>query len=199
MTCRWTARLRWSCAGSIRSPGFPRSGYSGQVGRAAQICPTVGSVKSLVSGAYTCMHGRIRCHPAMPLCSVERCGHSFLAACVRCGRLVSSTCPAAGRAPCLAGHDEINIHGVKEHESYRGDRTQASLTTFADNLVPSAGQPHHYIRCHDRPCCQISKAHSRLHRSEEQGAHASLATSAYALIRCRAWLSQQLTVLRAGA
>ena len=50
---------------------------------------------------------------------------------------------------CLdpAGHDEINVHGVKEHESYRGDRTQASLTTFADNLVPSAGQPHHYIRC----------------------------------------------------
>ncbi len=45
------------------------------------------------------------------------------------------------------GHDEINIHGVKEHESYRGDRTQASLTTFADTLVPSAGQPHHYIRC----------------------------------------------------
>ncbi|CAL5224040.1 g6662 [Coccomyxa viridis] len=45
-----------------------------------------------------------------------------------------------------AGHDEINVHGVKEHESYRGDRTQASLTTFADNLVPSAGQPHHYIR-----------------------------------------------------
>ena len=36
---------------------------------------------------------------------------------------------------------------MKEHESYRGDRTQASLTTFADNLVPSAGQPHHYIRC----------------------------------------------------
>ena len=45
------------------------------------------------------------------------------------------------------GHDEINVHGVKEHESYRGDRTQASLTTFADNLAPSAGQPHHYIRC----------------------------------------------------
>ena len=36
---------------------------------------------------------------------------------------------------------------MKEHESYRGDRTQTSLTTFADNLVPSAGQPHHYIRC----------------------------------------------------
>lgn len=46
-----------------------------------------------------------------------------------------------------AGHDEINIHGVKEHESYRGDRTHASLASFADTLVPSAGQPHHYIRC----------------------------------------------------
>lgn len=44
------------------------------------------------------------------------------------------------------GHDDINIHGVKEHESYRGDRTQASLSAFAENLVPSAGQPHHYIR-----------------------------------------------------
>ena len=65
------------------------------------------------------------------------------------------TCAVPGIAPCLAGHDEINIHGVKEHESYRGDRTQASLTTFADNLVPSAGQPHHYIRCSGRPCCQI--------------------------------------------
>lgn len=48
---------------------------------------------------------------------------------------------------CRAGHDDINIHGVKEHESYRGDRTQASLSAFAENLVPSAGQPHHYIRC----------------------------------------------------
>lgn len=44
------------------------------------------------------------------------------------------------------GHDEVNIHGVKEHESYRGDRTQTSLLAFADNLVPSAGQAHHYIR-----------------------------------------------------
>ncbi|BDA51659.1 probable endoplasmic reticulum-Golgi intermediate compartment protein [Coccomyxa sp. Obi] len=44
------------------------------------------------------------------------------------------------------GHDEVNIHGVKEHESYRGDRTQASLLGFADNLAPSAGKPHHYIR-----------------------------------------------------
>ena len=35
---------------------------------------------------------------------------------------------------------------MKEHESYRGDRTQASLSAFAENLVPSAGQPHHYIR-----------------------------------------------------
>jgi hypothetical protein len=48
---------------------------------------------------------------------------------------------------CTAGHDEINIHGVKEHESYRGDRTATSLTGFADTLAPSAGQPHHYIRC----------------------------------------------------
>ncbi|KAK9919161.1 hypothetical protein WJX75_009797 [Coccomyxa subellipsoidea] len=45
-----------------------------------------------------------------------------------------------------SGHDEVNVHGVKEHESYRGDRTQASLLAFADNLAPSAGQPHHYIR-----------------------------------------------------
>lgn len=45
------------------------------------------------------------------------------------------------------GHDEINVHGVQDHESYRGDRTRESLLQFADNLVPSAGQPHHYIRC----------------------------------------------------
>lgn len=51
------------------------------------------------------------------------------------------------RHSVYAGHDEVNIHGVKEHESYRGDRTQASLLGFADNLAPSAGQPHHYIRC----------------------------------------------------
>ena len=84
------------------------------------------------------------------------------------------------KSACLAGHDEINIHGVKEHESYRGDRTQASLTTFADNLVPSAGQPHHYIRCSDGPCCHLF--HSRLKCGQEQRAHAALATSAYALL-----------------
>ena len=63
-----------------------------------------------------------------------------------CLRHAACTCEPDGCCG-LAGHDEINVHGVKEHESYRGDRTQASLTTFADNLVPSAGQPHHYIRC----------------------------------------------------
>ena len=58
-----------------------------------------------------------------------------------------------------AGHDEVNIHGVKEHESYRGDRTQASLLAFADNLAPSAGQPHHYIRF---ACCVFLSCHMTL-------------------------------------
>ncbi len=53
------------------------------------------------------------------------------------------------------------MHGVKEHESYRGDRTQASLLAFADNLAPSAGQPHHYIRRaphSNRPLPQVASA-----------------------------------------
>lgn len=32
--------------------------------------------------------------------------------------------------------------GRHEHEAYTGDRTKDSLVTFADSLVPSAGQPH---------------------------------------------------------
>lgn len=44
------------------------------------------------------------------------------------------------------GSDELNVHGMRDHESYRGDRTKEALVAFADNLVPSAGQPHHFIR-----------------------------------------------------
>jgi hypothetical protein len=40
------------------------------------------------------------------------------------------------------GHDEIDIGGRHEHEAYMGDRTLESFQTFADNLVPSAGQAH---------------------------------------------------------
>ena len=39
------------------------------------------------------------------------------------------------------GSDVINVHGFKEHESYHGDRTNEALTTFADSLVPHAGNP----------------------------------------------------------
>jgi len=31
---------------------------------------------------------------------------------------------------------------LHEHEAYRGDRTKEALLTFADNLVPTAGEPH---------------------------------------------------------
>ncbi len=41
------------------------------------------------------------------------------------------------------GHDDIYVGGSHEHESYTGDSTLAALTSFADSLVPSAGQPHH--------------------------------------------------------
>ena len=44
------------------------------------------------------------------------------------------------------GRDEITVHGMRDHESYRGDRTTQALLDFADSLVPSAGQPHYYIR-----------------------------------------------------
>lgn len=40
------------------------------------------------------------------------------------------------------GHDDIYIQGMHEHESYTGDRTKEALVRFADQLVPSAGQPH---------------------------------------------------------
>ena len=65
VTCRWTARLRWSCAGSIRSPAFHRSGCSGQVGRAAQPCPATGFVMSPVSRTQICMHEMIGHLPAL--------------------------------------------------------------------------------------------------------------------------------------
>lgn len=45
------------------------------------------------------------------------------------------------------GSDEVSVHGTRDHESYRGDRTTAALLAFTENLVPSAGQPHHFIRC----------------------------------------------------
>ena len=44
------------------------------------------------------------------------------------------------------GSDDINVYGHKDHEAYRGDRTQTALLDFADNLAPNAGQPHYYIR-----------------------------------------------------
>ena len=44
------------------------------------------------------------------------------------------------------GRDEITVHGMRDHESYRGDRTTQALLDFADSLVPSAGQPHYYVR-----------------------------------------------------
>lgn len=40
------------------------------------------------------------------------------------------------------GHDDIYIMGHHEHEAYIGDRTKDALVSFADSLVPSAGQPH---------------------------------------------------------
>ena len=44
-----------------------------------------------------------------------------------------------------AGHDEVNVHGFKDHESYRGDRTKEALLAFADTLAASAGEPHQYV------------------------------------------------------
>ena len=44
-----------------------------------------------------------------------------------------------------AGRDEINAHGVTEHEAYRGDRTADALLAFADALAASAGEPHSYV------------------------------------------------------
>lgn len=58
------------------------------------------------------------------------------------------------------GSDDISIHGVHEHESYRGDRTKTGLIEFAEALVPSAGEPHRFIRGVTReaktPGCNLS-------------------------------------------
>lgn len=43
------------------------------------------------------------------------------------------------------GHDEVNVHGFRDHESYRGDRTVDALTQFADSLAASAGEPGQYV------------------------------------------------------
>jgi thiol-disulfide isomerase/thioredoxin len=58
------------------------------------------------------------------------------------------------------GSDDITMHGVHEHEAYRGDRTKDSLLEFAEALVPSAGQPHRYVKGVTRmaktPGCNLS-------------------------------------------
>lgn len=41
-----------------------------------------------------------------------------------------------------SGHDDIYVQGMHEHESYTGDRTKDALASFAESLVPSAGNPH---------------------------------------------------------
>lgn len=41
--------------------------------------------------------------------------------------------------PCLRHCTAPQMH---EHEAYTGDRTKEALVSFADSLVPSAGQPH---------------------------------------------------------
>ena len=99
------------------------------------------------------------------------------------------------------GSDDITMHGVHEHEAYRGapraalspgkhggfsvptsqcyayfetqltssdcdasagDRTKDSLLEFAEALVPSAGQPHRYVKGVTRmaktPGCNLSGA-----------------------------------------
>lgn len=59
-----------------------------------------------------------------------------------------------------AGHDEVNVHGYVDHESYRGDRTKESLLEFADGLAASAGSPHEHVRGIQRqaaaPGCSLS-------------------------------------------
>ncbi|GMH43496.1 hypothetical protein BSKO_11418 [Bryopsis sp. KO-2023] len=41
-----------------------------------------------------------------------------------------------------SGHDDIYVQGMHEHEAYVGDRTKGALVSFAESLVPSAGNPH---------------------------------------------------------
>lgn len=36
---------------------------------------------------------------------------------------------------------KYHMQGQHQHESYTGDRTKEAFETFADTLVPSAGQP----------------------------------------------------------
>ena len=40
------------------------------------------------------------------------------------------------------GSDRITMDGIKDHESYRGNRTLEALLAFAEDLIPSAGPPH---------------------------------------------------------
>ena len=47
----------------------------------------------------------------------------------------------------VQGSDDVTLYGQRDHEAYRGDRTKEALLDFADSLAPSAGQPHHFIRC----------------------------------------------------
>ena len=55
-------------------------------------------------------------------------------------------------APPVQGSDDVTLYGQRDHEAYRGDRTKEALLDFADSLAPSAGQPHHFIRCCWSPC-----------------------------------------------
>lgn len=41
-----------------------------------------------------------------------------------------------------SGSDDIVANGRREHEAYFGDRTKDALVKLADELVPTAGQPH---------------------------------------------------------
>jgi hypothetical protein len=47
-----------------------------------------------------------------------------------------------GCRACAAVCGSAWLQGHHEHEAYMGDRTKESLESFADSLVPSAGQPH---------------------------------------------------------
>lgn len=64
-----------------------------------------------------------------------------------CARFFSLSHPLSSfLLVCFQGHDDINVHGVKDHEAYRGDRTKDALLAFADTLAASAGAPHEYVR-----------------------------------------------------
>eukprot|EP00798_Chlamydomonas_sp_ICE-L_P004688 gene4688-14890_t len=101
-----------------------------------RLAPTWEAVTKEVHEKYPEGDGRIRYAKVDCTAEIEICRSAFIQG------FPSLRVFRKGHDDVVVGCDE-GVCLMHDHEAYTGDRTTESLLAFADNLVLSAGQPHH--------------------------------------------------------